>query len=46
MFLGGIDVKEGCLALDINMNLVFHISEDGSEIELQHCASSKTSVKS
>ena len=30
----------------INMNLVFHISEDGSEIELKHCASSKTSVKS
>ena len=29
----------------INMNLVFHISEDGSEIELKHCASSKTSVK-
>ena len=28
------------------MNLVFHISEDGSEIELQYCASSKTSVKS
>ena len=28
------------------MNLVFHISEDGSEIELKHCASSKTSVKS
>ena len=27
------------------MNLVFHISEDGSEIELKHCASSKTSVK-
>ena len=25
--------------------LVFHISEDGSEIELKHCASSKTSVK-
>ena len=24
---------------------VFHISEDGSEIELKHCASSKTSVK-
>ena len=28
------------------MNLVFHISEDGSEIELKHCASSKTSVES
>ena len=28
------------------MNLVFHISEDGSEIELKHCVSSKTSVKS
>ena len=28
------------------MNLVFHISEDGSDIELKHCASSKTSVKS
>ena len=28
------------------MNLVFNISEDGSEIELKHCASSKTSVKS
>ena len=27
-------------------NLVFQISEDGSEIELKHCASSKTSVKS
>ena len=27
------------------MNLVFHISEDGSEIELKHCAPSKTSVK-
>ena len=26
--------------------LLFHISEDGSEIELKHCASSKTSVKS
>ena len=22
-----------------NMNLVFHISEDGSEIELKHCVS-------
>ena len=28
----------------INMNLVFHISEDGSDIELKHCVSSKTSV--
>ena len=28
------------------MNLVFHICEDGSEIELKHCMSSKTSVKS
>ena len=28
------------------MNLVFHISEDGCEIELKHCASSNTSVKS
>ena len=28
------------------MNLVFHISEDGSEIELKYCASSKTSFKS
>ena len=28
------------------MNLVFHISGNGSEIELKHCASSKTSVKS
>ena len=27
------------------MNLVFHISEDVSEIELKHCAFSKTSVK-
>ena len=34
------------LQCQINMNLVFHISEDGSEIELKHCASSKTSVKS
>ena len=30
----------------IIMNLVFYISEDGSEIELNRCASSKTSVKS
>ena len=29
-----------------NSYLVFHISEDGSGIELKHCASSKTSVKS
>ena len=29
-----------------NMQLVFHISESGSEIELKHCASSKASVKS
>ena len=28
------------------MNLVFHISEDGSEIEVKYCASSKTSVMS
>ena len=28
------------------MNLVFHISEDGSEIESKHCTSSQTSVKS
>ena len=34
-----------CLQCQINMNLVFHISEDGSEIALKHCASSKTSVK-
>ena len=26
----------------VNINLVFHISEDGSEIGLKHCASSKT----
>ena len=31
----------------LNINLIaFHISEDGSEIELKHCASSKTSIKS
>ena len=30
----------------MNMNPVFHISEDDSEIELKHCAPSKTSVKS
>ena len=34
------------LQCQINMNLVFHISEDGSKIELKHCASLKTSVKS
>ena len=34
------------LQSQINMNLVFHISEDGSEIELKHCASSRKSVKS
>jgi hypothetical protein len=28
------------------MKLVFRISEDGSGIELKHCVSSKTSVKS
>ena len=28
------------------MNLVFHISEDGSEIELKYCVCSKTTVKS
>ena len=28
------------------MNLVFYNSKDGSEIELKHWASSKTSVKS
>ena len=28
------------------MNLVFRISEDGSEVESKHCAASKTSVKS
>jgi hypothetical protein len=28
------------------MKLVFRISEDDSEIEWKHCASSKTSVKS
>ena len=27
------------------MNLVFHISEDVSEIGLKHCAFSKTNVK-
>ena len=27
------------------MNLVFHISENGSKIELKHCMSLKTSVK-
>ena len=34
------------LQCQISMNLVFHISEDGSKIELKHCASLKTSVKS
>ena len=29
----------------INLNLVFHVSEDGSEIELKHCASSDWQVK-
>ena len=33
------------LQCQINMNLVFHISEDGSEIELKHCASSKSKDK-
>ena len=27
------------------MNLVFHISEDGSEIELKHCASNVKSLR-
>ena len=34
------------LQCQINMNLVFHVSEDGSKIELKHCSSSKTRVKS
>ena len=34
------------LQCQINMNLVPHISEDGSEMQLKHCAFSKTSVKS
>ena len=34
------------LQCQINMNLVFHISEVGSEIVLKHCASSKTSATS
>ena len=34
------------LQCQINMNLVFDIAKDGSEIELKHCASSRTSVKS
>ena len=34
------------LQCHINTNLVYHISEDGSEIELKHCSFSKTSVKS
>ena len=33
--------NSGSRVCQINMNLVFHISEDGSEIELKHCASSK-----
>ena len=33
-------------ACRINFNLAFHISEDGSETELRHCASLKISVKS
>ena len=28
----------GNLRLVFNINLVFHISEDGSEMELKHCA--------
>ena len=36
----------GRLQCQNNMKLVFRISEDGSEIELKYCASSKTSVKS
>ena len=28
-----------------SVRLAFHISKDGSKIELKHCASSKTSVK-
>ena len=32
------------LQCQINMNLVFYISEEGSKIELKHCASLKTSV--
>jgi hypothetical protein len=34
------------LQCQINMKVVFRISEDGSEIELKHCASSNSSVKS
>ena len=34
------------VGFELNMNLVFNISEDGSEIELKHCPSSKTSVNS
>ena len=41
-----IALKLYCSVRLICMNLVFHISEDGSEIELKHCAFSKTSVKS
>ena len=40
------DMKNMNLVFHINLNLGFCISEDGSEIELKHCASSKTSVKS
>jgi hypothetical protein len=36
----------GRLQCQNNMKLVFRISEDGSEIELKHYASSRTSVKS
>jgi hypothetical protein len=36
----------GLLQCQNNMKLVFCISEYGSEIELKHCASSKTSVES
>ena len=36
----------GLLQCQNNMKLVFRISEDDSEIELKHCASYKTSVKS
>ena len=30
----------------LNLYIVFHISEDGSEIESKHCTSLETSVKS
>ena len=39
-------VKYDVLKSWLQQKLVFRISEDGSEIELKHCASSKTSVKS